>query len=139
MLKTNCSSIEHWFNKLGACFNIKREENKFINWMFDNKLLASSKKLSHKYFIFQIRQEDIWNYNLRCFMSNGFLLDDMNMNLLSDITERKIIRWTRIYFPKLGLIMFTCTKDLFRISHKILILMIPKKNYVHIISLNKRN
>ena len=43
MFKTNCSSIEHQYKKLGDGFNKKRGKNKFICPMFDNEFLASSK------------------------------------------------------------------------------------------------
>ena len=45
MFKTNSSSIEHCYKKLGACLNKKRGENKFICPIFDNELLSSTKQL----------------------------------------------------------------------------------------------
>ena len=56
--------------------------------MFDNEFLASSKqlKIGPRYFIFPIKQEDTCDYNPRCFVSSGLILDYIIMNLLSDIT-----------------------------------------------------
>ena len=44
MFETNCSSIEHQYNKIGNGFNKKMVKNKHIFLMLDNELLASSKK-----------------------------------------------------------------------------------------------
>ena len=111
MFKTNFSSIEHWYKKLGDGLT-KIDNIKFTCPMFDNKLLASSKqlKLGPRYFIFPIKQENICNYNLRCFVSSGFFLDNIIMNLLSDITEQtkdsrkndlfSKIQYDKIYFYK---------------------------------------
>ena len=35
-----------------------------------------------------MKQEDIYYYNPRCFMSSGFMLDDIIMNLFLDITKQ---------------------------------------------------
>ena len=61
MFDTNCSSIEHQYNKLSDGFNKKVGKNKYTCPMFDNKLLASSKqlKLSPRDSIIPIKQEDI--------------------------------------------------------------------------------
>ena len=58
--------------------------------MFDNKLLASSKqlKLCTRDIIFPIKQEDICDYNPRCFMSSGLIRVDIIMNLFTDITKQ---------------------------------------------------
>ena len=58
--------------------------------MFDNKLLASSKqlKLCTRDIIFPIKQEDICDYNPRCFMSSGLIRVDIIMNLFADITKQ---------------------------------------------------
>ena len=102
MFKTKCSSIEHQYKKLGACFNKKKDKNKFKCPIFDNKLLSSPKKLKigHRDFIFSIKREDMCNYNPRCFMSSGLMLDDFSMNLFSDTTKQKQIQKKGVYFPK---------------------------------------
>ena len=58
--------------------------------MFDNELLAFSKqlKLFPIDFIFPIKQEDICDYNTWCFMSSGLMLDEIIMDLFSDITKQ---------------------------------------------------
>ena len=58
--------------------------------MFDNELLASSKqlKLCPRDIIITIKQEDICDYNPRCFVSSGLMLDEIIMNLFSDIKKQ---------------------------------------------------
>ena len=58
--------------------------------MFDNKFLASPKqiKLYPRDFIFPIKQGDICDYNTRCFMSFGLMLDKIITNLFTDRTEQ---------------------------------------------------
>ena len=58
--------------------------------MFDNEFLATSKQLENfpRDFILPIKQEDICDYNPRCFMSSELMLDDIIMNLFSDITKQ---------------------------------------------------
>ena len=80
--------------------------------MFDNKLLVSSKglKLFPRDYIFSIKQEEIHDYDTRCFMSSGLMLDDIIMDLFSDITKQTTdsvkkdlftkIQDERIYFYK---------------------------------------
>ena len=55
------------------------------------KFLASLKqiKLCPRDFIFTIRQEDICDYNPRCLMLSGLMLDDIIMNLFTDFTQKK--------------------------------------------------
>ena len=89
MFKTNCSSIEHQYKKLGGDFN-KKGGNKFTWPMFDNEFLASSKqlKLSPRDFIFPIKQEDICDHNTWCFMSSGLMPESIITNVFLDITEQ---------------------------------------------------
>ena len=56
--------------------------------MFDNGFLASSKQLKLCSVLKKIKQEDMCDYNPRCFMSSGLMLDDIIMNLFSDITKQ---------------------------------------------------
>ena len=102
MFETNCSSIEHQYNTLGDGFNKKMGKNEYTCPIFDDKLLASSKKLKMypRDSIFPIKQEEICDYNNRCFMYSGFMFDDMIMNLFSDITKKQPIQWRMVYFPK---------------------------------------
>ena len=90
MFKTNCSSLEHWYNKLGDGFNKKMGKKKYKFPMFHNEFFAFSKQLKFcpRYFIFPIKQEDICDYNPRCFMFSGLMLDRIRMNLFSDITKQ---------------------------------------------------
>ena len=90
MFETNCSSVEHQYKKLGDSFNKKRGKNKYTCPIFDNKLLASSKqlKLCSIDIILPIKQEDVFNYNPRCFMSSGLMLDDIIINLFTDSTKQ---------------------------------------------------
>ena len=80
----------------------KKGNNKFTLPIFDNEFLSSSKqlKIGRRDFIFPIKHEGICNYNPRCFMSSGLMLDDIIMNLFSDTTKQKMNSVKRIYFPK---------------------------------------
>ena len=68
----------------------KMGKNKYTCHMFDNEFLSSSKKfkLCPRDFIFPIKQEDVCDYNTQCFMSSGLMLDDIIINLFSDITKQ---------------------------------------------------
>ena len=68
----------------------KRGKNKHTYPMFDNDFLASSNqmKLCTKYYIFPIKQDNICDYNPLCFMSSGLMLDDIIMNIFTDITKQ---------------------------------------------------
>ena len=89
MFKTNCSSIEHWYKKLGDGFNKKRGKNKHACLMFDNELVAYSKqiKLCPRDIMFPIKQEHIYYYNPLCFIYSGLMLDNIIMNLFTDFTK----------------------------------------------------
>ena len=65
----------------------KRGNNKHTCPMFYNEFLESPKqiKLCTSDYIFLIKQEDICYYNPLCFMSSGLMLDDIIMNLFTDI------------------------------------------------------
>ena len=71
--------------------------------MFDQLLLASSKKLKlcPIYIIFPFKQENICDYNPRCFMSSGLILDDIIMNLFTDITKQKTYSVKKHLFSKI--------------------------------------
>ena len=90
MFKTNCLSIDHWYKKLGT----KNGKNKFTCPIFDNKFLSLSKhsKSCPRDFIIPIKQEDIRDYNLWCFMSSGLIIDVIIMDLFSGTTEQKQIQ-----------------------------------------------
>ena len=90
MFKKNCSSIEYQYKNLGDGFNKKRGKDKFTCPIFDNEFLASLKqlKLCPRGFIFPIKQEDICDYNRQCFMSSGFMFDNIILNSFSDITKQ---------------------------------------------------
>ena len=57
--------------------------------MFDNYFLSSSNQIELKStdFIFPIKQDDICDYNPLCFMSNGMMLDEIIMNIFTQITK----------------------------------------------------
>ena len=112
-LKTNIRNLEIFLTK-------KRGKNKHTCPMFDNKCLASSKriKLCPRYYIFPIKQEDICDYNPWGLMSSGFILDDVIMNLFTFYTEQTTGSAKKVYFPKSRMIQLFCMKDLFKISHE---------------------
>ena len=88
MLKTNCSSIEKRFKKLGDGLLSKIGGNKHKFPIFDNDFLSFSNqiKLKSTDFIFPIRQDDICDYNPLCFMPSGMMLDYIIMNIFTQST-----------------------------------------------------
>ena len=58
--------------------------------MFEKEFLASPKQLKHfpRDVIVPIKKEDIRDYNPRCFMSSGLMLDGIILNLFTDITKQ---------------------------------------------------
>ena len=68
IFKTNCSSIEQRFKKLGDGLLSKIGKNKHKFPIFDNDFLSSSNqiKLKATLFIFPIKQDDICDYNPLC-------------------------------------------------------------------------
>ena len=71
--------------------------------MFDNEFLASSKqiKMCPRDYIFPIKQEYICDYNPQCFMSSGFMLEDIIMNLFIDSTEQTTDSLQKHLFSKI--------------------------------------
>ena len=80
----------------------KKGNNKFTCPFFDNRSLSSSKqlKICSGYFIFPIKQEDISDYNPRCFISSGLMIGDIIMDQFYGIIEQNKIQKKKIYFPK---------------------------------------
>ena len=119
----------------------KRGKNKHTCSMLDNEFLASSKqiKLCPRDYMFPIKQEDICDYNPLCFMYSGLMLDDIIMNLFTDITEQitdlvqkhlfSKIQDDKIHMHKGPLQNFTRKRKN----------LIQKRHYVRIISLKKKN
>ena len=85
MFMTNCSPLNQWFRKIVACYN-KQKGGKLTFSMFDNEVLSSSKqlKIGPKYCVFPIKHEDMCNYNPKCFMSGGLMLEDIIINIFSE-------------------------------------------------------
>ena len=73
--QTNYSSIKQRYMKLGDDLQRKMGNSKHTCPMFDNYFLASSNqmKLCTTDYIFQIKQDDICDYNPLCFMSSGLI------------------------------------------------------------------
>ena len=82
--------LNTYIRNLVVVLTKKRGKNNYTCPIFDNKLLASSKQLKTIPVdsIFSIKHEDICDYNPRCFMSSVLMLDDVIMNLFSDITKQ---------------------------------------------------
>ena len=87
--KTNCSSIEQRFKKLGDGLLSKIGNNKHTFPLFDNDFLASSNqiKLKSTDYIFPIKQDDMCDYNPLCFISSVMMLDNINMNIFTQSTK----------------------------------------------------
>ena len=58
--------------------------------MFENDFLASSKqiKLCTRDYILSIKQDALCDYNPLSFMSSGFMLDNIMMNIFTDSTKQ---------------------------------------------------
>ena len=67
-----------------------KEKSTFL--VFYNEFLSSSKQLKcfPKYCVFPIKNEDMRNYNPQCFMSGGFMLDNIIVNIFSKTAEHNI-------------------------------------------------
>ena len=89
MFEKNCLSLHHQFRRIVACYNKQKGKKKLTFPIFDNKLLSSSKnwKLALNIVFFQIKHEDMCDYNPQCFMSGGLILDDIIVNIFSETTE----------------------------------------------------
>ena len=85
--------------------------------MFDNDLLASSNqmKLCTTDYNFPIKQDDICDYNLLCFMASGLMLDNIIMNIFTKSTNKSTTPHQEHFFPDSRMIKFTCTKNICRI------------------------
>ena len=89
IFKKNLSSIKQRFMKLGDDLLRKRGKYRDTCPIFDNDFLAFSNqmKLCANDYIFTIKQDDICDYNLLCFMSSGMMLDDIIMNIFTQSTK----------------------------------------------------
>ena len=141
IFETNCLSIEHQYKELGDGFNKKRDKNKHTCPMFDSYFLSSSNqlKLFPRDYIFSYKQEDICDYNPRCFMYSGLMIDNIIMNLFTDITKQTTDSVKKDLFSKIQ----DDTNHLYKgslqdYSRKNELLM-QKRHYVHIISFKNRN
>ena len=86
MFETKCSSLHQHFKKKSCLSKQKKGEKKLTFPIFDNEFSSSPKKLkiSPKECVFQIKHEDMCDYNPKFFMSDGLMLDDIIMNLFSE-------------------------------------------------------
>ena len=93
ILEKNCSSIRHRFKKLGDGLPGKRGKNKHKCTLFDNDFLASSNQmtLTSTDSIFPIKQDNIYDYNLLCFMSSVTMLDNTIMNIFTQSTNESTV------------------------------------------------
>ena len=135
MFETNFSSIEHRYKKLGDGFNRKVVKNKYTCPMFNSKFLASSKQLRicPRDIIFPIKQGDICDYNPRCFMSSGLMLDEIIVNLFTDITKQTTDSVKKDLFSKIQDNRSYLYKGYLQDYPQRKVYMIPKIHYVHII------
>ena len=74
------------------------------------------------------------DYNPKCFMSGGFILDDIITGIFSETVDQEMNSVIDKYFPKERMMGFTCTKDLFSIIHGRKQLLIKIRHYFPIIS-----
>ena len=58
--------------------------------------MSKQLNIGPKYLIFPIKHGDICDYNPRYFISSGLIIDDIIMDLFSDITEQKKDLFTKI-------------------------------------------
>ena len=109
--------------------------------MFDNKFLASSKqiKLCTIDYIFPIKQGEIFDYNLLCFMSSGLMLEDIIMNLFTDSTEKATYSYQKHLFSKIQDDTIHLYKGYLQYLTSKRKMLIQERHYVHIISLKEEN
>ena len=81
IFQTNCYSIKEIFKKLGDGMQKKFGRNKHKFPRFDNDFLSSLNKIHFKQTdcIFQIKQDDICDYNPMCFMSSEMDIKHMGL------------------------------------------------------------
>ena len=105
--------------------------------MFDNYFLESSNqmKLCTIDYIFPIKQDDTIYYNPLCFMSSGFMLDNIIMVIFTQSTKKSTKPHQEHFFPDSRMIQFTCKKNECRILHGKGKIPIQKGHYVRIITL----
>ena len=103
MFETNFSSIEQQYKKLGDGFNKKRGKNKYTCPMFDNELLASSKrlKLCPRDITFSAKLEEICDYNPRCCISIELVIDGIIIKLFIDIKKETTDSLKKDLFSKI--------------------------------------
>ena len=136
IFKTNCSSIEQRFKKLGDGLLSKIGKNKHKFPIFDNDFLSSSNqiKLKSTDLIFPIKQDDICDYNPLCFMSSGMMLDNIIMDIFTQSTKNTTKANQEHFFSDPRMMQFNCTKDICRTSHGKPQLLIQKGHCVLIIT-----
>ena len=101
IFKTNCSSIEQRFKKLGDGLLKQIGKNKHKFPIFDNDFLSSSNQIKLKTTdcIFSIKQDDICDYNPLFLMSIGMMLDDIIMNIFTQSTKNTNKANQEHFFP----------------------------------------
>ena len=58
-------------------------------------------QIGPKYCVSPIKHEDMCDYNPKCFMSGGLILDDIIMNILSETSVQEMSSVKIIYFAKI--------------------------------------
>ena len=107
----------------------KRGKNKHTCPMFDNEFLDSPKKTT-------MSQISYYPY---CFMSIGLMLDDIIMNLISDITKKTTDSVKKDLFSKIQddkIYLYKGSMQDYLGKNE---LLIQKRHYFQMISLKKRN
>ena len=119
----------------------KRGKNNHTFPMFDNKVLACSKQiqLCNRDYIFQIKQEDICDYNSLCFMSSGLMRDDIIMILFTDSTGKTTDLAQNHLFSKIQDDIIHFYKGSMKNLTRKRKMLIQKSHYIRIISLKKKN
>ena len=99
MFNTNFLSIEQIYEDLATCFNLQTGSD-YTFPIFDNEFLSSSKpiKIGVKDFVFPTKQDHRCDYNSKCFMYVGLILDDIVMNFFNDTTEKQERQVKNIFF-----------------------------------------
>ena len=103
VLKSHSTSINEILSKLEGCLHSRRKNKIRTFPPFVNEFLPPSKNipLTDLPIMYPLKQKDLYDYDPRCIMSSGLMIDDIIMNIirnkkLSHPTEENDCLFTHI-------------------------------------------
>ena len=84
--KSQCTSINERLSKLEGCLHSRRKNKSKTFPPLGNEFLPPSKNitLTNYHIMYPMKQKDICDYDTRCIMSIGLIIDDITMDILSN-------------------------------------------------------